>query len=155
MHSHLLVPHRLGRRVPTLRTGLPQAFDELWRGFRIPEATRSRLGAFRPNVDISENDEEIRLSAELPGIEEDDVEVSLDGDLLTIKGEKKDEREEKEKGYHRVESLAGSFQRSFRLPAEVDPETVTARFDRGVLTVRVPKPEQARPQVRSIPITTS
>ena len=155
MHSHLLVPRRLGRSVPAIRTGFPQAFEELWRSFGAPEAARSGLGAFRPSVDISESDEEIRLSAELPGLGEEDFEVTLDGDLLTIKGEKKDEREEKEKGYHRVESVAGSFQRSFRLPTDVDPETVTARYDKGVLTVRVPKPEEARPQVRSIPVTTA
>jgi HSP20 family protein len=155
MNSHLLVPRRLGRRVPAFRTGFPQALDDLWRGFGVPEATQSRVCAFRPTVDISETDEEIRLTAELPGLGEDDFEVTLDGDRLTIKGEKKDEREEKEKGYHRVESLAGTFERSFRLPAEVDPESVSARYDKGLLTVTVPKPEEARPQLRSIPITTS
>jgi HSP20 family protein len=155
MHSHLLVPRRLDRRASVFRSGLPQAFDDLWRGLGVPEAPRSRIGAFHPSVDISETDEEIRLTAELPGLGEEDFEVTLDGDRLTIKGEKKDEREEKEKGYHRVESLAGTFQRSFRLPADVDPETVTASYDKGVLTVTVPKPEEAQPQVRSIPITTS
>jgi HSP20 family protein len=155
MNSHVLVPRRLGRRVPAFRTGFPQALDDLWRGFGIPEATQSRVGAFHPTVDISETDAEIRLTAELPGLSEEEFEVTLDADRLTIKGEKKDEREEKEKGYHRVESLAGTFQRSFRLPVEVDPETVTARFDKGVLTVTVPKPEEAQPSLRSIPITTS
>jgi HSP20 family protein len=155
MNSHLLISRRLSRRAPISYTGLPQAFDELWRGFGIPEATASRVGAFHPTVDISETDEEIRLTAELPGLGEDDFEVTVDGDQLTIKGEKKDEREEKEKGYHRVESRTGTFQRSFRLPADVDPETVKAGYDKGVLTVTVPKPEETRPQLRSIPITTS
>ena len=137
MSTHLMVPRRLGARVPASRSLFPGGFgadvdllfDRLWRGFAAPDAWRSSADTFDPRVDVSEGEDEIRFSAELPGLAEEDFEVVLEADRLTIKGEKKDEREEKREGYHRVESLFGSFERSFRLPEGVDPDAVTARYD--------------------------
>lgn len=164
MSSHWLVPRRSARSVlPALRSGwalggmhgeLDRLFDEVWRGFGIAPASKA-LGDFAPRVDISETEEEYRVTAELPGLEEKDFEVSLEGDVLTIKGEKKVEHEEKRESYSHVESARGSFHRAFRLPVEVDPNAVKAAFKNGVLTVTLPKPEEAAEQARTIPITTS
>jgi HSP20 family protein len=106
-------------------------------------------------VDVEERDGELRLAAELPGLADEDFEVTVDGDLLTIKGEKKIEREAKREGISLVERVDGSFKRSFRLAWELDPEKVKASFKNGVLEVIIPRPEEEQPRVRSIPVTSS
>jgi HSP20 family protein len=154
-----LIP-RLYRRsaLPSLRNvrAADRMFDDLWRGFGVgPEAGHDAAsGAFTPRVNIRESEDEIVLQAELPGVEEKDFEVVLEDDVLILKGEKRSEREADEKGYHRVEILSGRFERRFALPFETDPETVKAAYRNGVLTVTVPKPTEAKPQVRQIEITT-
>ena len=161
MTTHWLVPHRSARSVlPARRSPWPLGgFGELdrlladvWRGFAIAP---DNLSDFAPRVDISETDEEYRVTAELPGLEEKDFEVTLDGDILTIKGEKKVEREEKGEGSTRVETSRGSFSRAFQLPIEVDPDAVNAAYKNGVLTVTLPKPPQAESGERTIPVTSS
>jgi HSP20 family protein len=140
-----------------MRSELDRFFDEFLHGFEIAPTRNAggRPGEFAPRVDISETDEEFRVTAELPGLDEGDFEVSLEEDVLTIKGEKKVEEEEERKGYTRVETSRGSFHRAFRLPLEVDPESVTASYKKGVLTVTLPKPPEAQRQPRVIPITAS
>ena len=164
MTSHWLVPRRSARRVlPTLRGGwalgglhseLDRLFDEVSRGTGGAAASAA-WDQFAPRVDISETDEEFRVTAELPGLEEKDFEVSREGDVLTIKGEKKVAHEEQREGYTHVETFGGSFNRAFRLPVEVDPNAVKADFKNGVLTVTLPKPEEAVEHPRTIPITNS
>jgi HSP20 family protein len=88
---------------------------------------------------VSETDKEIRITAELPGVTEQDIDVSLDDDVLTIRGEKKFERKDDKENFHFVERSYGTFQRSLRLPFPVDPDQVQASFENGVLTVTVPK----------------
>jgi HSP20 family protein len=159
----MLVPRKHGRRVPAVRGVRPfswdlgefdRLFDDVWRGFGLePWGTAERHVAFQPRVDIDETDAEYRITAELPGLEEKDFEVSLEGDVLTIKGEKRDEREEKREGYRHVETLSGSFERRFQLPAEVDAEAVAAKFDKGVLILTLPKSAAAK--ARTIPISAS
>ena len=102
--------------------------------------------AMAPRVDVSETDTELKIEAELPGIDEKDVEVVLSDGRLTIKGEKKQEKEEKKKDYHMVERSYGSFARSIVLPFEADPDKVKATFAKGVLTVTVPKPPRGQGQ---------
>ena len=92
-----------------------------------------------PRLDVSETEQEVKVTAELPGMDEKDVTVTLEGDVLTLKGEKKAEAEEKGKNFHRVERTYGSFQRVITLPAEVDATKVTAGFKKGVLTVTLAK----------------
>jgi HSP20 family protein len=92
-----------------------------------------------PRIDISETDKEIRIAAELPGVAEKDIDVSLDDDVLTIRGEKKSEHRDDKENYHVVERTFGSFQRSLRLPYPVDPDQIKASFDQGVLNVVLPK----------------
>jgi HSP20 family protein len=108
-------------------------FNEGWREFS--EGWRE----FSPSVDISENDKEIKVSAELPGLDDDDIQVTLDRDLLTISGEKKEEKEDKRQNYYRLERSYGSFRRSLRLPAEVEADKIEATFKNGVLKITLPK----------------
>lgn len=109
-------------------------------------------GDVSPRIDVAETDSAVEVTAELPGIDEKDVEVVLRDDLLTIKGEKKSEREEKKKDYHLVERSFGSFSRSIRLPFEADSETVKANFAKGVLKVSIAKPAQVKEKTVKIPV---
>jgi len=127
-------------------------FNNLWGdGLRNPEQS----SGFSPKVDIEEKDDELRIVAELPGLNDDNFEVSVDGDLLTIKGEKKLEREVDHKGVKLVERSDGSFERSFRVAWEVDPDHVKASFKNGVLEVLIPRPEVELPQTRTIPVVSA
>ena len=113
---------------------------------------------FTPRIDVTESDGELTVCAELPGVEEKDLEVTLNGNQLTIRGEKKREHEEKDEKrgvYHRVERSYGSFQRTMTLPYDVDPSKVSAEFKSGVLKVKLPKPEEAQKQSKRIDIKTS
>lgn len=112
----------------------------------------SGTAALTPRIDVSENDQAIELKAELPGMEEKDVELLLQDHVLTIRGEKKLEKEEKEKNYHLIERQYGSFQRSFELPDMVDETKIAAKFDKGVLCVTMPKSAKAKEQTRKIEI---
>jgi len=112
-------------------------------------AFRQGWDAFSPRVDVAETDSEIVVSAELPGLDDEDIEVSLARGLLTISGEKKQEKEKKGRNYYRVERSYGSFQRSVALPSEVDTDKVDAAFQKGVLTITLPKKggEKARKRI--------
>lgn len=138
-----------------MRTEIDRVFDSfLGRDFGgfSPPAWRVGGSAMSPKVDIRESDTEISIEAELPGIDEKDVTVTLADGVLTIKGEKKAEREEKKDDYHLTERSYGSFQRAFRVPDSADPDKVTAKFDKGVLTVTLAKrPESVKAEKR-IPI---
>lgn len=97
-----------------------------------------------PALDISETQDAVLVRAELPGVEPKDIDISLSGDTLTIKGEKKQEKEEKKHSYYRVERSYGSFARTIRLPASVDPDKIEASYDKGVLCVTMPKKEEEK-----------
>jgi len=134
----------------SFRTEMDRLFDRFTGGFGMMPfpSFRSELAVTVPSpaVDLTEDETSFRLSAELPGMNEKDVEVSLSGTTLTIKGEKKQEREEKDKGYYLSERSYGSFQRAFTLPEGADGEKIAASFANGVLTVTVPKTAQAAPK---------
>jgi HSP20 family protein len=108
---------------------------------------------FSPAVDIVEHESDILLKAELPGMKPEDVTINLEGNMLTISGERRFEHEEKEGGYQRIERRYGSFTRSFTLPENVDREKLDAEMNDGILTVRLPKSEEYRP--RKIEVRTS
>lgn len=128
-----------------LHRQIDRAFDDVWRGFDLaPFGARFGFGEMSPSLDVSETETEIHVSAELPGLDEKDIEVELADDRLTIKGEKKQEKEEKKKNYFLQERTYGSFQRTVQLPAGVDAGKTKASFDKGVLTVTVPKTAAAR-----------
>jgi HSP20 family protein len=103
-------------------------------------------GAWLPAVDVSETDSEMVVRAELPGMTQDDIEVNLQDNVLTLKGEKKQEKKEEKENYHRVERSYGSFSRSFTLPAGVNQDEVKATFKDGVLEIAMPKTEEAKPK---------
>ncbi|HJL15617.1 MAG TPA: Hsp20/alpha crystallin family protein [Sandaracinaceae bacterium LLY-WYZ-13_1] len=107
---------------------------------------------FRPSVDVVDEEDAIKVSAELPGMTKDDVQLSIDDDTLTIRGEKRNEEESKENGCYRTERSYGMFQRSIPLPRDVDRDGVNASFDHGVLTVRLPKKGEVESGAKSIEI---
>ena len=106
--------------------------------------------AWHPAVDVFEDKDAVKIVAELPGVKPEDVKLSLENNLLTIRGEKKQEAEERSERVHRYERSYGSFERAFVLPSTVDGEKISAEYRNGVLTVSVPKAERARP--REIPV---
>jgi HSP20 family protein len=99
-----------------------------------------------PAMDLVESGDHFVLRADLPGMSEEDVKIEIEDGTLTLSGERKAEHEEREEGYYRVERAFGSFSRSLTLPKGINPDAVTARFDRGVLEVRIPKPEERKPR---------
>jgi len=109
-------------------------------------AGNGRPVAFRPAVDIFEDDEAITITAELPGMKAEDVHVDVDESVLTLRGERKLESEEKREGYHRIERSYGAFTRSFSLPENVDAENIDAQMKEGLLRVQLPKRPQPQPK---------
>ncbi|MGH2891298.1 MAG: Hsp20/alpha crystallin family protein [Solirubrobacteraceae bacterium] len=107
-----------------------------------------------PAMDLVETEGEYVLRADLPGLGEDDVKIELDERVLTISGERRSEHEEREPGWYRVERSSGSFRRALTLPEGVDAGAIRATFDKGVLEVRVPKPEQRQPRRVQITVST-
>ena len=105
-----------------------------------------------PLIDVAETDDGLTVTAELPGMEDKDIEVDLTNNVLTLKGEKKSETEEKKADYHFRERSYGSFQRSIAVPFDVDPETVEAGFAKGVLTITLPRPPEAKRTTRRIEV---
>jgi HSP20 family protein len=99
-----------------------------------------------PPMDLVETDEHFVLKADLPGLDEGDVNIEVEDNVLTVSGERKAEHEDKREGYVRVERAYGAFRRSLTLPEGIDPEGVSASFDNGVLEVRIPKPEERKPR---------
>lgn len=106
----------------------------------FPEVPEDVRGVLSPKVELTEGEKDYRLTAELPGVDEKDIEVNLEGDFLTLKAEKKAEKKEDKDNTHFTERSYGMFQRSMRLPFVADPDAVSAGFEKGVLTVVVPKP---------------
>lgn len=142
-----------------LHREINRLFDDVFRGFGLPALAMAGGGPeqgqpMRPSLEMSETDGEIKVCAELPGIDEKDVEVTLDEDMLTIRGEKKAEQESQGKGrnYHMTERSYGTFMRSIRLPAAPNPDQVQASFKNGVLTVTMPKPQEAKQRSRRIEV---
>jgi HSP20 family protein len=106
-----------------------------------------------PAMDLMEAEEHFVLRADLPGVSEEDVTIEVEDGTLTVSGERKSEHEVNKEGFHRVERAFGRFSRSLTLPQGIDPEAVTAEFDKGVLEIRIPKPEERKPRRVSIGAT--
>ncbi|MDQ4062104.1 MAG: Hsp20/alpha crystallin family protein [Pseudomonadota bacterium] len=153
--SSTSAPTRYGEEVSpflTLRREMDRLFDEAFRGFEglpgFPGAAGRSLSW--PTLEVSETDQEIKVAAEVPGLEEKDVEVLLAEGMLTIRGEKKSETEDKERQFS--ERFYGRFERRLALPAEVEQDKVEASFKNGVLTVTLPKSAKAQQHVKRIPV---
>ncbi len=139
-----------------LQKEVNRLFDEFWNSFDLTpfRSIEHLAGARMPKVDITETDDEIIVSAELPGLDEKNIEVLLSRDTLTIKGEKKEEIEDKKKNYRHVERSYGAFQRTIALPSEIETEKVSATFKKGVLVVTLPKTMEAKKEVKKIAVKT-
>jgi len=135
----------------SLQREVERLFDDFTRGLPSMAATGGQ--ELMPAMDVTETDTDIELTAELPGLEEKDVQINLADNVLTIRGEKKSERDEKTKDYRLVERSYGSFYRTLELPSGVDPEKIKASIAKGVLKVVVPKPAPA--QVKKIAVKTA
>ena len=122
----------------SFRQEMDRMFDEFFEGRALAPWSQAWSG-FAPRVDVVETDEEIKVTAELPGLDAKDVDVTVSHNTLTLKGEKKQEHEETGEGYYRSERSYGSFERSISLPSTVEADKADATFDKGVLTVTFPK----------------
>lgn len=131
----------------TLQREVNRVFDQMFGA-----GPTARPGAFAPSLEMQEADGTVVVTAELPGMEEADVELSVEGDILTISGEKKQERTEEKAGFHLSERSYGTFRRSLRLPFAADPAKAAATFEKGVLRVTLPRPPEAQATVKRIPI---
>jgi HSP20 family protein len=133
-------------------TSLRREMDRLLERFfgEVPGA-ELQGGTWQPRLDMAETKDMLTITAELPGLESKDLDVSVSGDVLTIKGEKKQEKEEKDEQRHIVERSYGAFVRMVRLPTAVAQDKIKASFKNGVLTVSLPKTEEAKPQ--AIPVS--
>lgn len=125
-------------------TTLRNRMDRLWSRVNAEEETA--LADWTPTSDVFETKDEIVIKAELPGLEDKNVDVQIEGNVLTIKGERQAEKETEEKGFRRMERSYGTFLRAFTLPANVAPEMITASFTNGLLEVHLPKKEEAKPR---------
>ena len=134
-----LIPWReSAKSLEAFRREMDRLFDKFFEMMPFSEQE------FIPSVDISETDTEIIVQAEIPGIDPKDLDISLNGRLLTIKGEKKSEHEEKKENYHKIERKYGSFSRTLELPADVDPDKVEAKYKDGVLKIALSKTESGK-----------
>jgi len=147
-----------GNPIVQLHREIDALFENAFRGFGIapfrsdfstPLATE---GLLKPQVDIGATDKEYTITVEVPGVSQKDVKVEISGNTMTIKGEKKQEKEEKDKNYYRIERSYGSFQRVLSLPEDADQDDVKATFNKGVLTVRMPRKAAPKSDVKQIEI---
>jgi HSP20 family protein len=135
------------RELSTLQNEMNRLFNT---AFDAPTGNGSTLRRWMPAMDLVETEDHFVLRADLPGMSEEDVTIEIEERVLTIAGERKSEHEATKEGYHRVERAFGKFARSLTLPEGVNAEAVTARFDKGVLEVSIPKPEEKKPRKISI-----
>lgn len=112
----------------------------------LPVDPEWNVGAFSPAIDVHEDENQYTITADLPGVKKEDLTLTVIDNVVTIKGERKQAAEKKEKGYHRIERSYGSFSRGFQIPGGVDADKVEAKFEHGVLSISLPKPEAAKPR---------
>ena len=139
------------RDMITLRDRMNRLFEDM----STPKGEEKDImpGAWAPSVDIYENENEVVLAAEIPGVDEQDVEIKVEDNNLTLRGERKFEKETKEENYHRIERSYGSFARRFALPNSIDAEKVAAEYKDGLLTLTLPKREETKPKTIKINVS--
>ena len=130
-------------------SALQDRMNRIFRESFSPEGSDEALTTsnFAPPVDVYEDEHNITLKIEVPGIDEKDINVSIENNTLTVRGERRFEKDEKEENFHRVERMYGSFTRSFTLPNTVDPEQVSANYEKGVLKIRLAMKAEAKPKL--------
>ena len=137
--------------VYSLRHAMNRLFDEFTMGLPFPKIVDDFSG-LSPRVDIKETEKEVTITAEMPGIKPDEIELQILGDNLVLSGEKHAEKEEKKANYHRIERSYGSFQRTLPLPSGIDHDAITATSEHGVLTIKLPKTKAAQEQAKKIEV---
>jgi len=135
--------------------GIDSLFDQVFGPSLVTYVVPENRGVFSPRIDIKETKKDFRIVSELPGLDQKDIDVSVHEGMLTISGEKREEKEETEGDYHHVERSFGCFSRSISLPGSVDVDKVKPVFKNGVLTITLPKNEKFIKEMKKIPITTS
>ena len=140
------------RELNTIQNEMNRLFNTFFDAPAPGNGGGATLRRWIPPMDLVETADDFVLRADLPGLSENDVKIELEDNVLTISGERKAEHEERGEGYYRVERASGSFARSLTLPEGVNPNDVKAHFERGVLEVRVPKPEERKPRKVSISV---
>jgi HSP20 family protein len=138
----------------SLHRGIDRLFADAWNGNLAPTLLSEpwTTGRIVPSLDVAEDDKAFRVSVELPGMTDKDVSVTVDDRTLTIRGEKKEEKEKKDKDVFRRERAYGSFRRTIELPGDVDAAQIEAKFKDGVLTIALPKTAEAQARVKQIPV---
>ena len=134
----------------SLHREVNRLFDDVFRGFGAPPLGGFERSLAWPNVELGETDQEVRITAELPGLDERDVDITIEEGVLTLRGEKKSEVEDKDRGY--TERSYGCFERRIGLPRGIERDKASATFRNGVLTITLPKSEAANENVRRIPV---
>ncbi|MEW6775497.1 MAG: Hsp20/alpha crystallin family protein [Bdellovibrionota bacterium] len=154
MEIQSLIPWRKREDDPftSLQRAVNAMFEDFTRRGDFLPVFGNGEGIYVPKLDVSETDKEVQIAAELPGMDEKDVEVSISGDTLVLKGEKKHEKEEKKKDYYRMERSYGAFHRSIPLPEGVDKDKVDAKFAKGVLTITLPKTVEAQKAAKKVQV---
>ena len=147
-----LLPFKRRSAVPNVFSEMDDLVKKMWFGFPFHNLQEDMDIGWSPRLDVSETENGLEVVADLPGMEKKDIKVSLEDNLLTIQGEKKEEKESKDKQYHTVERRSGAFYRALRLPVDVEKDKVEAAFKDGVLTLRLPKSKEAKKKVAQIDI---
>jgi HSP20 family protein len=129
----------------SMQREINRMFDSFFRG-GLAEETALAPTAWTPAVDIAEHDEEYVVKMEIPGVDKNDVKITMRDNVLTVSGEKKNEKESKGSNYHRIERSVGAFERSFALPSSVKADSIDAVFKDGILKITLPKSEEAKPK---------
>lgn len=151
--SRVLVRKNNGHPLDRLRDEMDALFDDFYRGFPMEPLSAHHTTSFNPSIDIAETDKDIKVIAELPGMDDKDIEVNINSDSITIRGEKKEEKKDKGQDYYHVERSYGSFIRTIPLSVEIEGDKAEAHFKKGVLTVKVPKSAKAIESKKKIPIS--
>jgi HSP20 family protein len=138
--------------VPNVFEEMEDMFERMWKGSIFRDLMTETNRDWSPRLDVSETDTAIEVIADLPGMEKKDIEISLDNDVLIIKGERKEEHKETDKHVHKMERRYGSFYRALRLPAEVKSDKIDASFKNGELKITLPKSEEAKKRITNIQV---
>lgn len=148
-----IIPSRREKgNVPDVFEDMEEMFKKMWKGAMFHELMFEGEEKWTPRLDVSETEKEIEVVADLPGMEKKDIEISLDHDLLIIKGERKEEHKESDKRVYKMERRYGSFYRAVRLPAEVKSDKIEASFKNGELKITLPKSEEAKKKITRIEV---